>query len=139
MEATEEIKEQAGTPEVVIDPNSVENPASGDTASHLRNSQVMSRDSGVEATNEVFSPKAGSAYIGYKPLMTSQSGVNQTTMLLTGFSHFTPSNKMIQAKQQLRIMEHQKTSIQNRIIKLAKEDEQVQKRIKDAHRKTEFL
>ena len=43
--------------------------------------------------------------------------------------------QMMQAKNNLKMMSHQQTTLQARLIKLNKEEERAQKRIRDAERK----
>lgn len=51
-----------------------------------------------------------------KPLTQSPSAAaNHAMMMMTGMSHFSPSNKMMQARTQLKMMETQKNVVQNRI------------------------
>lgn len=75
-----------------------------------------------------------------KPLNQSPSAsANHAAMMMTGMSHFSPTNKMMQAKTQLKMMETQKNVVQNRIQKLSKEEEMAQKRIRDLERQASFL
>ena len=46
---------------------------------------------------------------------------------------------MTQAKNYQKMMKHQQSQIHARIIKLTKEEERANKRIKDAERKSEFI
>ena len=59
-----------------------------------------------------------------KPLNQSPSAsANHAVMMMTGMSHFSPTNKMMQAKTQLKMMETQRHVVKNRIQKLSKEEE----------------
>jgi sensor histidine kinase YesM len=59
-------------------------------------------------------------------------------MLMTGMSSMGIDGavtQMMQAKNNLKMMNHQQTTLQARLIKLNKEEERAQKRIRDAERK----
>jgi endo-1,4-beta-D-glucanase Y len=46
---------------------------------------------------------------------------------------------MMQAKNNLKLMSHQQAQLHARLIKLSKDEERAQKRIRDAQRKAAFL
>ena len=60
------------------------------------------------------------------------------SMMMTGMSKRADSD-MMQAKNQLKLMNHQQSTIQARIIKLAKEEEKANLRIKNAEQKASFV
>ena len=63
-------------------------------------------------------------------------------MLMTGMSSFGfqgCNTQMMQAKNHLKMVAHQQKQIEARLIKLNKEEERAQKRIKEAQRKSEFI
>ena len=70
---------------------------------------------------------------------SSTSAAENGKMLMTGMSAFNANNHMMLAKNNLKMMTHQQQSIHARIIKLAKEEEKANKRIKDAQRKANFV
>lgn len=59
-------------------------------------------------------------------------------MMMTGMSKRADSD-MMQAKNQLKLVSHQQSCIQARIIKLAKEEEKAQKRIREVEKKAVFV
>lgn len=58
-------------------------------------------------------------------------------LMMTGMSCKAESD-MMQARNSLKLMAHQQTTIQARIIKLAKEEEKANKRIRDMEQKATF-
>lgn len=63
-------------------------------------------------------------------------------MLMTGMSSLGvdgAQTHMMIAKNNLKMQAHQQLTLQARLIKLSKEEERAQKRIRDAERKSDFI
>ena len=63
-------------------------------------------------------------------------------MLMTGMGSLGvdgAQTHMMQAKNNLKMMAHQQITLQARLIKLSKEEERAQKRIRDAEKKAQFI